>query len=924
MLNHLSLRSNVAGSVLVMGFLGILLAILVAETYREYAIESQRTGFEQIIGLQVNALFDDLTRVSHDLGQALQGDKKFQEFLRNKDASGLDEHLQSQFHQYFVTAGVVKLESLAVYDKKFTLFSRALADAASVNANCPDLKIRAAKRKGALRLKTITELCLVEGKPYFSMLLPIGGLRVKGYLEIVTDPVYSLQAIESNLGMPLRIRYQNGKTAYESTQWPTEQSGSQTLVANFRPLTEQGEDAFTLSLLKDMSEFEAQLEHAQNKYIAAGIFISVLIAAMMISILNKTALTPLMRLGEQLRSIRLDKKQLGKTVVVSGNREVSELAEGFNEMTDELKALYDSLSSHNDELSQEVRIRESAEKELKKHRDHLEDLVEQRTLDLASARDAALDASRSKSLFLANMSHELRTPLNAIIGYSEMMMEEVEEAGDQQHLNDLAKIHSSGRHLLTLINDILDLTKIEAGKMDLYEEWFDVSTMLNTIVDTIQPLFIKNDNKIDVSCPDNIGDLYADLTKIRQSLFNLLSNAGKFSPGGEIVLTVRRETLNGQDIINFSVKDNGIGMSQEQQERLFEAFSQADPSTTRRFGGTGLGLVISQHFCNMMGGDISIISASGQGSTFTISLPIKKGPALPSEDKNSVTQIAWQVGAIAEGKRFSETDKSENIERRESVVTVLVIDDDPSVRRIMSHFLSQKGFDVQTVTSGEEGLLAAKKIKPAVITLDVMMPGQDGWSVLKALKQDPDLCDVPVILVTMVENRGLGYSLGAVECLSKPIDKTRLFNVVSRCVRHKSHGPLLIVEDDAAMRESMKDILCENGWDVDAVASAESAFSSVGNNPPALILLDMQMPTMDGFEFLDQLRHNRRWRNIPVIVVTGKELSEDEVRRLHAHSASVIGKAAFEHAELLQEIRSLVEKNLSPQFERLDSAVSAD
>lgn len=924
MLNHLSLRNNVAGSVLVMGFLGILLAVLVAETYRGYAIESQRAGFEQIIGLQVDTLLDGLARVSHDLGQALQGDKKFRKFLRDKDATGLDEHLQSQFHQYFVTAGIIKLESLAVYDKNFKLFSRAIADAASVNASCPDLYPRAAKRKGALRLKTITELCLVDGKPYFSMLLPIGGLRVKGYLEIVTDPVYSLQAIEANLGMPARIRYQNGKTAYESSQWPSDQSATRGLVANYRPKTELGEEAFTLSLLKDVSEFEDQLELAQNKYVAAAALISVLLAALMISILNKTALTPLMRLGEQLRSIRRDKKQLGKTVVVSGNREVSELAEGFNEMTNELKALYDSLSSHNDELSQEVKIRESAEKELKKHRNHLEDLVEQRTLDLASARDAALDASRSKSLFLANMSHELRTPLNAIIGYSEMMIEESEEAGAQLNIDDLEKIHSSGRHLLTLINDILDLTKIEAGKMDLYEEWFDVEAMLNAIVDTIQPLFMKNHNTIKVSCPDDIGDLYADLTKIRQSLFNLLSNAGKFSPGGEIILSVRREMANGREVIKFSVKDDGIGMSQEQQDRLFEAFSQADPSTTRKFGGTGLGLVISQHFCNMMGGDIQITSAQGQGSTFTISLPVKKGPELSREEKNSVAQIAWQAGAVAEAKRFAEAQMPEDMERRENISTVLVIDDDPSVRKIMSHFLSQKGFDVQTVASGEEGLRTAKRIKPAVITLDVMMPGQDGWGVLKALKQDAELCDVPVILLTMVENRELGYSLGAVEYLSKPIDKARLFKVISRCVRHKSQGPLLIVEDDKAMRESMQDILRADGWDVDAVASAESAFSSIGNIPPALILLDMAMPTMDGFEFLDQLRHNPRWHDIPVIVVTAKDLSADELQRLHAQSASVVNKASFEHDDLLREIHTLVAKNLSPSGGQFASAASAD
>ena len=895
-----------------MGLLGIGLAVLVAETYREYAIDSQRAGFEQIIGLRVHTLLDELARVSHDLGQALQGDKRFRDMRNNNDATGLDEHLQSQFHQYFVTAGIIKLESLAVYDKNFNLFSRAVSETASVDSNCPNLHGRAAKRKGALRLKTITELCLVNGKPYFSMLLPIGGLSVKGYLEVVTDPVYSLRAIEPNLGMPLRINDVSGKTAYESKQWPSSKLKKHGVIASYRPLTESGEEAFTLSVVKDVSEFESQLATARNTYVAIAAGLSLLLAIAMISVLNKTALTPLRRLGDQLRRIRRDKKQLGTSVTVSGNLEVRELAAGFNEMTDELKTLYDTLLASNEELSQEIDIREYAENELKKHRDHLEELVEQRTLDLASARDAALEASRSKSLFLANMSHELRTPLNAIIGYSEILMEDLSEKGERRDVVDLEKIHSAGRHLLALINDILDLTKIEAGKMDLYEEWFDVSGMLKNVTDTIHPLFDKNNNQLEISCPVDIGDLYADMTKIRQSLFNLLGNASKFSAGGKVVLTVRREILNGQELICFSVKDNGIGMSQEQQEKLFEAFSQADPSTTRKFGGTGLGLVISQHFCKMMGGDIKIVSAQGQGATFTITLPVKKGPNISLEEPN-VPDISWRAGKPAVGERFVMTGELESTERREHVSRILVIDDDPSVRQIMTHFLNQKGFAVQTAASGEEGLELAAANKPDVITLDVMMPGLDGWEVLKAIKQNPELCDVPVILITMVENRGLGYSLGAVEYLSKPIDKNRLFNVLNRCVRHNSHSPVLIVEDNSALRESMRDILSMEGWEVDAVASAESAFSSIGEKPPALIMLDLMMPTMDGFEFLDQLRHNPRWRTIPVIVITAKDLTQEEMCRLQEQGAKVVNKSAFGHDELLQEINNLVDHRLSPE-----------
>ena len=911
MLNHLSLRNNVAGSVLVMGVLGIFLAVLIAETYREYALENQRAGYEQIIGLRADTLLDELAKVSHDLGQALQGEKRFRAFLKNKDALGLDEYLQSQFHQYFVTAGIIKLESLAVYDTQFRLFSRAVSEAGSVDSSCPELLARAAKRTGATRLKTITELCLVNGKPYHGMLLPIGGLRVKGYLEVVTDPMYSLQAIESNLGMPLWIRYPDGKTTYKSQQWLYEGKAEQAVVANYHPLTEKGEEAFTLSMLIDVSEFEARLETVRNTYVTIVIVISLLLSVMMISILNVTALTPLQRLGEQLRNIRRDKKQLGKSVSVSGNREVSELAEGFNEMTDELKTLYDTLLSRNDELSLEVDVRERAEKELKKHRDHLEDLVEQRTLDLASARDAALDASRSKSLFLANMSHELRTPLNAIIGYSEMMMEEYAQKGEAEKIGDLEKIHSAGRHLLTLINEILDLTKIEAGRMDLYEEWFDVRGMLDAVIDTVKPDFCKNKNKFEIICPEDIGDLYADLTKLRQSLYNLLSNAGKFSPGGNVVLSVRRQTSGDQEQIIFSVEDDGIGISQEQQEKLFEAFTQADPSMTRKFGGTGLGLAVSQHFCSMMGGDIQIVSAQGQGSTFTITLPVKQAPRFFGEGEAGVEDMAWQASAVAEGKRFSEAGNIEDEERRGKISTVLVIDDDPSVRKVMVNFLSQKGFAVQVATNGSTGLEMAKKIKPDVITLDVMLPDQDGWAVLKTLKQDAELCDIPVILATMVENRGLGYSLGAVEYLSKPVNKDRLINVVCRCVRHSIHGSLLIVENDVKTRNSLQDVLLNDGWDVEAVSSAESAFSQISHRPTSLIVLNMMMPTMNGFEFLGQLRHDPRWHNIPAIVISDTDLSTGEMARMKSLHANVINKALYEHDELVREIQTMIEQTLS-------------
>lgn len=922
--NRLSLRANLVGSVLIMGVLGVMLAVLIAETYRQYAIESQRTAFEKIIGLQVDTLLDELLRVSHDLGQAVQEEKNFRKLFRERNATVLDEHLQSQFSQYFVTAGIVKLESLVVYDKNFTLVSRAIPENGSVDSQCPDLYARAALRRGPQRLKTISELCLVNDRPYLSLLIPIGGLSIKGYMEVVTDPVYSLREIESSLGMPLRMTYVDEVTAYTSRQWPVGNEAKNAVMASYAPTTQLGELAFSLSVVQDVSKFESQLTAARNMYVAIMLSVSLLLAFIMIAALNKTALAPLRDLAERLRSIHNDKKKLGEPVTVSGNQEVRELASGFNQMTNELKELYDTLLSRNSDLSQEINDREFAEKELKKHRDHLEDLVEQRTLDLASARDAALEASRSKSLFLANMSHELRTPLNVIIGYSEILMEDLEGAVGYEGCQDLERIHSAGRHLLSLINDILDLTKIETGKMDLYEEWFDVRDMVKSVSATILPLFEKNNNTFCLNCPDDIGDLYADITKVRQSLFNLLSNASKFSRDDEVVLTITRKTLNGKEDIYFDVEDHGIGISQEQQEKLFEAFSQADTSTTRKFGGTGLGLVISQHLCNMMGGGIQLSSKLGGGSTFTIVLPVKKAAGgAEKEQTNDPRELSLRSSAIAAGSRLSAERNNSHVNRREKVSTILVIDDDQSVRQIMTHFLAQKGFSVQVAASGEEGLQLAKELKPDAITLDIMMPGLDGWSVLKTLKNDPELQMIPVILVTMVENRSMGYSLGAAEYLSKPIDKERLISVLKRSVRNKTSGSLLIVGDNDAMRESFQDMLQQEGWEVASASTVESAFSEIGENPPVLIVLDLVMPEMDGFEFLNQLRSNPRWRNISVLIVAGKDLTNEELVELHGNAAKVINRVSLDHDDLLKEVYASVKESLSGAAEN-KSALSAD
>jgi PAS domain S-box-containing protein len=383
--------------------------------------------------------------------------------------------------------------------------------------------------------------------------------------------------------------------------------------------------------------------------------------------------------------------------------------------------------------------------------------------ELVAAVDASEDASRAKSAFLANMSHELRTPLNAVIGYSEMLTEEVRARSLSDLLPDLDRIHSAGKHLLRLINDILDLSKIEAGKMELFPEVFEVPALVREVSGTIQPLAERRGNVLELRCEDDVRRMRADLTRVRQVLLNLLSNASKFTENGRVALHVDRIGINGAPWIRFRVMDTGIGMSPEQVTKLFQAFAQADASTTRKYGGTGLGLVISRQLCQMMGGEVTVESEAGRGSAFTMVLPCNL------EAAELAAELDGQPAVF------------ETVPPTGRPPTVLVIDDDHIVRDLLLRFLEKEGFRVATAADGVEGLRLAREMRPSLITLDIVMPGLDGWGVLKGLKADPALSDIPVVMITIVDNPGLGHSLGAVEYLTKPIDWRRLSTALAKC-----------------------------------------------------------------------------------------------------------------------------------------------
>jgi signal transduction histidine kinase/DNA-binding response OmpR family regulator len=606
-----------------------------------------------------------------------------------------------------------------------------------------------------------------------------------------------------------------------------------------------------------------------------SIFFSLLV--LLLALVGATLLANRLVIGRPIRLLhqsitRARTEGVSQKVEWQGNDELAQVVSAYNDLLDAQKV---------------------SEAEIKQYQDSLEQQVNERTEELRKARKEADAANQAKSAFLANMSHELRTPMNAILGYSEMLMEEAEDAGQEDFIPDLKKINKAGTHLLALINDVLDLSKIESGKIEAFPEEINLNSLIDEVTATAHPLLEKNGNQLVVERGENLGNAFQDITKLRQILLNLMSNAAKFTKEGTVTLHASRLTKENGDWLTLAVSDTGIGIAEDKLDHVFDEFSQADNSTTRDYGGTGLGLAISRRFCKLLGGGLNVHSELGKGSTFTVRIPADLHGSKPSQQTPAAP--AEMTGTARE-----------SIENIAPDSTILVIDDDPEACELIERNLTKDGFSVVTTTSGEQGLRLAHEIQPAAITLDVMMPDMDGWSVLRALKADPVLRHIPVIMLTMMDDRSRGYSLGAVDYLTKPVDREQLRKTLSRYYRDGKSGSVMLVEDDLETRDMMARTLKKAGWDVSEAGNGQEALDLLAVKSPDLILLDLMMPVMDGFGFLAEMRVRPDLQHIPVIVVTAMDLTPDDRQRLSGQVEQVLEKSPYTREQLLEYVRDAV------------------
>jgi len=768
------MRTSLAVTIFVMGALAMTLAVVTGSVYRQLALDNQRDAISDMIRLEAqDALARHLEHV-RDLAQSIQHNPLFRAAFDSKDAARLQEQLDSQFHRYFVTAGVIRLEKLYAYDLDLKLLTASSEGTTNGGGQviCPGIRARAQARKGPERLTTLDEICIHRNRPYHAVLIPVGGLRPKGYLQVVTDPSHTLMMTEKTLGFPIQLRFPDGTVAYQADAWPDAFKTS--LVAEHRLQASAGGTALLISAARDLRDHFVELDHTRNLVLLIAGVIALLTGALAMLVLRETTLKPMQALQEQLSKIREDKKHLGEQMVVKGSPEFRDLATGFNEMTTALKELYHDISESNRLLASEIAERKAIEQELRRAHDELEKRVDERTARLnaanenllaeieqrkqaeqalIAAKEEAESANQAKSQFLSRMSHELRTPLNAILGFGQLLEEEPRDTLTALQREWLQHINQSGWHLLSLVNEILDLARIESGKMEVHREAVELAPLVVQCTNIMKLTAAERHITLTIAMtPCEAVVVLADPTRLKQVLLNLLSNAVKYNHEGGTILLSCAVLPSGE--IRIAIKDSGPGIPEAQQDQLFQPFSRLD-ADKQCIEGTGIGLAISKQLMELMGGAIGVESTPGDGSTFWIAFP-------PDA-----------IGGSSPLAKAESADTAPAVQDR-TVASVLYIEDNPSNLLLVKNILRQHLPNVGLLEAhtAELGLQLARAMQPNVILMDINLPGMSGHDALAVLKDYPETRDIPVLAVSadaIPADVERGLRAGFYDYVTKPI-----------------------------------------------------------------------------------------------------------------------------------------------------------